>query len=136
MTRNGALRRLAIIWAVGSAILALVLFLQSAFGKFGGDYKVAIGWGLSSVAPTLSLITTAALADGSRRWRDGPAEPFRLRLATWCSIAYLAALIGLLFVEAFIEPTWAELLTIAEMPTAVGQALAVAAITAVIFDKR
>jgi hypothetical protein len=136
MTRADALRRLVVIWGFGSAILATLLVIQSALGKFGADYRVAVGWGLTSVAPTLSLITTAALSDGSPRWKTGPAEPFRLRLATWVSCLYLATLIGLLVVEAFIELTWAELLSMAEMPVTAGQAIAVAAITSVIFDRR
>lgn len=136
MTRMGAIRMMLVIWGIGAGVLSLIVFVQSALGKYGPDARMALSWLLTGVAPTLSLVCTAAFADSSKRWREGLADKFRYRMAAAGSIAYLLALVGLLFLEPFVELTAFQLFELSELPLAVWQALAVAAITAVIFDKR
>ena len=136
MTRRRALRTLLTLWAIGTALMSALVFMQVAFGKYGDQSEAALSWLLNAFAPTLALVTTAAFGDASKRWLDGDADKFRIGAGVLLSTAYFVAIGGLILLEPFLPISSMEMFELSSIPLAVWQALTVAAITSVIFDKR
>ena len=82
-------RRLALLWVVSSALLVLMMVVQSVGNKYGGSTDQAWGWLLPAIVPTLSLIV-GAFASAARRPLDkATADAFSYRLSFWVSAFYL-----------------------------------------------
>ena len=98
-------RQLAAVWFSGAAILFVVVFVQTLFGRYGERAGDAWGWLLPTILPTLSLIIGVVAKDAlaSQKAR-GTVDAFVARLALVLSAAYLLTVSSTLLLSP-----WAEL---------------------------
>ena len=97
-------RRLAGVWAIGSA-LALALFLAQTWGgKYGDQTAKAWGWFVPTLLPTFSLIV-GVIAGQARQVEDSTvtASSLAFRLSFWLSVAYLALVMATPLMEPMVN---------------------------------
>jgi|ERR1017187_2903081 hypothetical protein len=81
---------LAIIWLIGSAATATILFFQMQSGHFAGKEKEVWSWFLPNVMPTLLLIIGVLVASAIKPTIN-PANPdsFLFKVTAGVSVFYL-----------------------------------------------
>lgn len=94
--------RLATIWFSGSALIVIVLILQSLFDVYGGHVQEVWGWALPNFAPTLSLMMGVFAA--SALAQDAPTDTMEVRapfyrLAAGLSVFHLLCMLLVIGVQ-------------------------------------
>ncbi len=84
-----AKRVLATVWFLGSAVLVILVLVQTMMDHYGNKTSDAWGWLLPTYMPTLSLITGVMVADAVKRQPSEPVDPFVFLLASVISGVYL-----------------------------------------------
>jgi hypothetical protein len=79
---------LATIWFLGSAVLVILVIVQTLLDHYGNRTSDAWGWLLPTFMPTLSLITGVMVVDPKRQ-QSRPVDPFVFVLASVVSTVYL-----------------------------------------------
>ncbi|MES2044681.1 MAG: hypothetical protein V4475_12455 [Pseudomonadota bacterium] len=136
MTREGAVRLLFMQWAITGAIGVLLITAQSIGGKYGEDSELAWNWLLGQFTPALSILTAAAFADPSARWRKAASSMWKLRSAVILGVIQAICMLVLLLLEPLLDVTPFDLFGRTQWMLALLQGIAVAAIGSVIFDGR
>ncbi|XZF16608.1 hypothetical protein ACTHGU_10770 [Chitinophagaceae bacterium MMS25-I14] len=96
-----AQKRLSVTWFIVSALLFLFVLMQSLFGKFENDDKLAWGWLMTAILPTLSLMISVFVADINGNPNDDhEVDSFYYRLCMGISAAYFI----LLWIVLLLEP--------------------------------
>jgi hypothetical protein len=100
-------KRLATLWFAGAAAPFLLLFTQTAFGKFGPDPTEAWGWYSQAVVPTLALIVSVLVMESRGRTAgERRADAFLFKLAFGLSAAYLVIVTLTLLMQPFAMTAW------------------------------
>lgn len=100
-------RRLAVAWFTGSALLFLVLTLQTIFGRNGSDASEAWGWLMPGILPTLSLITGVLVMDAlGKSLKADAVDGFMFWLTFSLSVFYLVMVALPILLQPFtqVEP--------------------------------
>jgi hypothetical protein len=87
--------RLAVIWFPGTALLFIVLVIQSLGGAYGDSLQRAWGWALPNFLPTIALMVSVFAAEALKPTRGGGIFVRRnfCTLAIWLSAFYLFMLL-------------------------------------------
>lgn len=97
--------RLGVIWFVGSAVVFLILMIQSLAGVYEEKVQAVWGWALPNFLPTLMLMmgvfAGTALKEDAETDHMGVRLPF-YRLSIALSLFYLACLLAALLVRPFV----------------------------------
>ena len=135
-TRQQAVQRLFALWMVSALLLSGGVAIQVVAGKYGEDSTAAWSWLLAIVVPEISILGVAAFAQPTAAWKKAPADKFKYRCALWGSLVltFLAAVTLLL--EPLVEATPFEIFDNSGVLFALAQGLVLAAVGAVVFDKR
>jgi len=82
-------RKLASVWFLGAAILFLLVFLQTIFGKYGAKDADVWAWALQTIMPTLTLIVSVLLIDSHQNpAKSKKVDSFYFRTSLYFSYAY------------------------------------------------
>lgn len=86
--------RLAAIWLPSTAVLLLILIIQSLGGVYGDDLQRVWGWALPNFLPTDALMVSVFAADALKPEKGGSTYVQKnfCTLAAWLSGFYLALL--------------------------------------------
>jgi len=136
MTRQSAIERLLYIWLVGGGLLGLLLLMQAVSGKYGEDDFAAWSWFLAIVVAPFSLLAVAAFVDARAHWRNAAANKFKYRVAFWASISMQLLALFTLLAEPIVTISWYDLFSRTGVFFGLSQAAVMAAIGAVVFDRR
>ncbi|PWG03358.1 hypothetical protein [Sphingosinicella humi] len=136
MTREEALQRVLYVWLGVAPLLGLLILAQAVAGKYGDDASSAWSWYLALIVPPVSILVTAALVDPKASWRNAAAHAFKYRLAFWGSGALLFIAFTLLLAEPGMEAAPYQLFEQSAILLTVLQGIVLAAIGAVVFDRR
>lgn len=104
-------RWLAALWFGGAGILFFILFLQTAFGHYGGKASDAWSWLLPSLMPTLSLMIGVLVADAMGKPALAEADAFFFKLTFAISSSYLGALLLLFLLQPISSVTPFDMMT-------------------------
>ena len=85
-------RRLAVLWFCGGGITTVILIIQSISGYYGDKVSDAWSWLLPYVLPTLTLITSAVVADATKKTSNITVDLFAYHSSFWLSVFYLLCL--------------------------------------------
>jgi hypothetical protein len=85
-------RRLAVLWFCGGGITTVILIIQSISGYYGDRASDAWSWLLPYVLPTLTLITSAVIADATKKTSNIMVDLFAYHSSFWLSVFYLLCL--------------------------------------------
>ena len=102
-------KKLATIWFSLSGILFIILIIQTLLGRFGESIQEIWSWFLPTIMPTLSLIITVVVVDGTASAKEIEVDPFLFRLASILSVAYLFAVLATFLFEPFSESPFVDL---------------------------
>ena len=136
MSRQKAVQRLFVLWVIGAAALALFVTSQVVGGKYGEDDVAAFSWLVGIAIPPLSILAAAVFVDPRANWRDAAANLFKFRVAFWISIGMLILAFGTLLLEPLIARSSYELFANTGVVFGLVEGLVVAALGAVVFDRR
>lgn len=133
---NRAKNGLATLWFTGGAIIIVLMFLQTVFGKFEDQSNDAWSWILSNLMPSLSLILSTFLSDINATKRNTRrVDSFYYYLALGISIFYLLLLLMLIALEPLTDHTILELMHDSGIYLGPLQGLATAAMGMFFFKK-
>jgi hypothetical protein len=105
LTLSSCKRRLATLWFGVSAVLFLVVLMQSVFHHYGSQVEVAWSWFLPTLLPTLSLMVGVLVADAKDKGgRDRSVDSFTYRLGFGVSVFYLIIVMVTLLLQPFAAP--------------------------------
>lgn len=92
---------LAIIWLIGSAATAIILFFEMQSGHFAGKEKEVWSWFLPNVMPTLLLIIGVLVASAVKPAAN-PANPdsFLFKVTAGISVFYLFLLFATVLLQS------------------------------------
>lgn len=136
MSRETALHRLFACWVLLPAFPLVILTAQTIAGKFGESSGQAWSWFLVQVTPVLAVLSAAAFSNPSPRWRRAQVSPFKWRMALAAAVLQSLAMIAVLLIEPLTGATIFELFDRTSVGLSLLQGLAVAAVSAVVFDGR
>lgn len=136
MRRNTVLRVLLLEWIVVTALLSLLLFAQSLFGKYGDDFGDYWEWLLNGSAPPLALLLSAAMSDDAKAWGQAKANMFRASCAFLISTMFLGALAATILFEPVATLGAFDILKASSYGMGIWLGIVFAAISAVLFDGR
>lgn len=106
LTISTCRRRLVALWLIGSAVLFVVILLQTVFGHYGNEPLSAWRWFAASLGPNLSLMIGVLLADDKRVGKAANAiGRFVFRIAFSSCLFYLLALLLVLLLQPFAVPS-------------------------------
>ena len=128
MRVDRARQSLLLLWMGGTAVPALVVFLQTLIGRYGDDSLDAWTWLLPSVMPTLGLMIAVTL-----KGRSHTAEipRFAVLLCGLLSASYLALVAATILLQPFSRWTAVELFKLSHLWLAPTQAVLDATIASV-----
>jgi hypothetical protein len=69
--------RLAAIWFCASAVIFLILIIQSTGGVYDEQVQTAWGWALPNFLPTLAFMTSVFAPDALHPYEEGGAQTVR-----------------------------------------------------------
>ncbi len=108
-----AQKRISVLWFVFSAIIFLLVFIQTIIGeKFDDESVKAVWkWVASFIIPTLSLILSAFFAQfGSLLPKKENIGKFYYLLVFWLSFFYLFIVILVILIEPLIETPFVKII--------------------------
>ena len=114
----------------------LILIPQTVIGKYGNEYAAAWSWLLSLITPPLSILSVAAFVDPTAAWRRAAADTFKYRSALAGTLVIAISSLGVLLAEPLVTMSSFELFSVSGIPLALLQGLVMAAVGAVVFDRR
>lgn len=136
MTRQTAIQRLFVTWCIGGFSLLFLVGLQVIGGKYGNDDIAAWTWLLGIVVAPLSLLGTAAFVDSSATWRNAAANGFKYKMALGFSVLMILLALATLAGEPLVSMSSYDLFTGTGVPISILQGFLMAAVGAVVFDRR
>ena len=116
--------------------MLVLVALQVVGGKYGNDEIAAWAWLLGIVVAPLSILGTAAFVDPTATWRNAAANQFKYRMAFAFSVVMIALALFTLMGEPLIRMSTYDVFTRTGVPISLLQGLLMAAIGAVVFDRR
>ena len=116
--------------------LLVIVGLQVIGGKYGDDEIAAWTWLLRIVVAPLSILGTAAFVDPGANWRNAAANGFKYRMAMAFSVAMIILALATLLGEPLVSMSAYDLFTRTGVPITILQGLLMAAVGAVVFDRR
>lgn len=136
MTRQRALQRLFLLWAILPAVPLLIITVQALSGKYGDSAGVAWSWYLIQVTPAVALLSAAAFSNPSKAWQRGIVSPFKWRLALSLTVLQSVCMLSALMAEPLLQATIYEVFERTSVALSLLQGMVVASIGAVVFDGR
>ena len=94
MTKLAAQKRLATLWFISSALLAVLFMAFTLVNRFGTHDAEAWQWFSQNIVPTLTLIVGSFYAAaGQDEATSPPVDGFYYRICFYTSLFYLLALL-------------------------------------------
>jgi cytochrome bd-type quinol oxidase subunit 2 len=95
---------LGILWYLSLSILVFILAIQIQANKYGEKYSTVIEWLTSNILPTISIITTAWVADFVKKTdEEKEISQFQYRVVLLFSFSYLFLLFFPVLFSPFFE---------------------------------
>ncbi len=96
------IRRLAVLWFAGAGLLFIILFLQSAFGRYGERTSDVWDWFASVLLPVITLIAGAFFYGRSRAsTRSDTVSPTVYHITFGMSVVYLVVVNAAVLLSPF-----------------------------------
>jgi hypothetical protein len=108
-------KRLMAVWFVGTALVFLLLMLQTVNQLYGDVVERAWGWFLPTVVPTLSLIIGAIAYQARRPPRRARIDRSAFIASLTLSIFYLALVLATLLLRPISGTTPLEFLSLSNL---------------------
>ncbi len=89
ITFDQSKKKLAILWFIASAVLFLILIIQTFGTKHEGVGNEVWNWLLGAILPTLSLMIGVFVADLGNEKKEKTVDLFTYLLAFYVSLFYL-----------------------------------------------
>jgi hypothetical protein len=102
---------LALLWFIGSGILALLLQFQSIGQKYGNDVHIAWEWYITAIMPNLSLIGSALAGDlGNSRNNNYFINRTLYSITFGVSLFYFVSLYSIILIKPLLSISTIQLM--------------------------
>ncbi|MCB1156304.1 MAG: hypothetical protein H7A25_03525 [Leptospiraceae bacterium] len=109
-------KTLGILWYVALLILVVIFSIQVQTNKYGNKYNLVIEWLTANVLPTISIITTAWVADFIKKTDEEQSIGiFQYRVVLIFSLMYLFLLFFPVLFSPFFEADTTPIELLAKM---------------------